>query len=151
MRPATIHPITPIPATARQLAWMSGRWVGERDADRIEEIWTDPHAGMMLGMFRWHQDGAPRFYELLTLEPDGDRLIFRIKHFAPGLVGWEEKDQAVTLDLVSLREGEAVFLKRGEERWMVYQSQPDSGELWAWFDTGTDPHQAGDEFRYSRG
>ncbi|HET6820731.1 MAG TPA: DUF6265 family protein [Candidatus Limnocylindria bacterium] len=151
MRPATIHPITPIPATARQLAWMSGRWVGEHDADRIEEIWTDPHAGMMLGMFRWHQDGAPRFYELLTLEPDGDRLIFRIKHFAPGLVGWEEKDQAVTLDLVSLREGEAVFLKRGEERWMVYQSQPDSGELWAWFDTGTDPHQAGDEFRYSRG
>jgi hypothetical protein len=102
-------------------------------------------------MFRWHQDGAPRFYELLTLEADGDRLIFRIKHFAPGLVGWEEKDQAVTLDLVSLREGEAVFLKRGEERWMVYQSQPDSGELWAWFDTGTDPHQAGDEFRYSRG
>ena len=151
MRPATIHPITPIPATAQQLAWMSGRWVGEHDADRIEEIWTDPHAGMMLGMFRWHPDGAPRFYELLTLEPDGDRLIFRIKHFAPGLVGWEEKDQAVTLDLVSLREGEAVFLKRGEERWMVYQSQPDSGELWAWFDTGTDPHQAGDEFRYSRG
>jgi hypothetical protein len=151
MRSATIHPITPIPANARQLAWMSGRWVGEHDADRIEEIWTDPHAGMMLGMFRWHQDGAPRFYELLTLEPEGDRLIFRIKHFAPGLLGWEEKDQAVTLDLVSLREGEAVFLKRGEERWMVYQSQPDSGELWAWFDTGTEPHQAGDEFRYSRG
>jgi hypothetical protein len=128
---------------------MAGRWIGEHDADRIEEVWSDPHAGMMLGMFRWHQDGAPRFYELLTLEPEGDRLIFRIKHFAPGLVGWEEKDRAVTLDLVSLREGEAIFLKRGEERWMVYQAQPDSGELWAWFDTEGEPHQLGDEFRYS--
>ncbi|HEY7527504.1 MAG TPA: DUF6265 family protein, partial [Candidatus Limnocylindria bacterium] len=130
--------------------WMAGRWVGEHDADRFQEVWSDRHAGMMLGMFRWHRDREPRFYELLTLEPDGDRLIFRIKHFGPGLVGWEEKDEAVTLDLVSLREGEAIFLKRGEERWMVYQAQPDSGELWAWFDTAAAPHGPGDEFRYAR-
>jgi hypothetical protein len=145
-----MHPSTPIPGTAEQLAWMTGRWVGEHDADRIEEVWSDAQPGMMLGMFRWHRDGQPRFYELLTLEPEGDRLIFRIKHFGPGLVGWEEKDEAVTLDLVSLRAGEAIFLKRGEERWMVYQAQPDSGELWAWFDTTGEPHQPGDEFRYTR-
>jgi hypothetical protein len=145
-----MHPTEPVPATADQLAWMAGRWVGEHDADRFEEVWSDPHAGMMLGMFRWHRDREPRFYELLTLEPDGDRLIFRIKHFGPGLVGWEDKDEAVTLDLVSLREGEAIFLKRGEERWMVYQAQPDSGELWAWFDTAAAPHGPGDEFRYAR-
>ncbi|HEY7527162.1 MAG TPA: DUF6265 family protein, partial [Candidatus Limnocylindria bacterium] len=79
-----MHPTEPVPATADQLAWMAGRWVGEHDADRFEEVWSDPQAGMMLGMFRWHRDGLPRFYELLTLEPDGDRLVFRIKHFGPG-------------------------------------------------------------------
>lgn len=146
-----MHPSTPIPARAEQLAWMGGRWLGEHEADRIEEWWADPHAGMMLGMFRWHQAGEPQFYELMSMEPDEDRLIFRIKHFAPGLAGWEEKDEAVTLDLVALRDGEAVFLKRGEDRWMVYQAQPDSGELWAWFDTVAQPHQPGDEFRYTRG
>jgi hypothetical protein len=146
-----MHSTTPIPATTDGFAWMAGRWVGEHGADRIEEWWSEAHAGMMLGMFRWHQDAVPRFYELLSLEPDGAQLIFRIKHFAPGLVGWEEKDAAVTLDLVSLRDGEAIFLKRGEERWMVYQAQADSGELWVWFDTVAEPHQPGDEFRYSRG
>ncbi|HKO32612.1 MAG TPA: DUF6265 family protein, partial [Candidatus Limnocylindria bacterium] len=84
------------------------------------------------------------------MEPDAARLVFRIKHFAPGLVGWEEKDAAVTLDLVKLTDGEAVFLKRGEQRWMVYQRQS-SGELLAWFDTPAEPHVSGDEFRYQRG
>jgi hypothetical protein len=146
-----MHPSSPILATTDDLAWLAGRWVGEHDADRIEESWSQAYAGMMLGMFRWHRDGQPRFYELLSLEPERDRLVFRIKHFGPGLVGWEEKDAAVTLDLISVREGEAVFLKRGEERWMVYQAQPESAELWVWFETPDHPRQAGDEFRYTRG
>ena len=43
------------------------------------------------------------------MEPDDARLVFRIKHFAPGLVGWEEKDAAVTLDLVRLNEARPCF------------------------------------------
>ena len=144
-------PTEPIRAAAGDVAWMAGRWVGEHDGDRIEEWWSESHAGMMLGMFRWHRDGEPRFYELMSMEPDATRLVFRIKHFAPGLVGWEEKDAAVTLDLVKLTDDEAVFLKRGEERWMIYQRQPSSGELLAWFETPAEPHVPGDEFRYKRG
>ena len=146
-----MRPSEPIDAAADELAWMAGRWIGEHDGERIEEWWSEPYAGMMLGMFRWHRGGEPRFYELLSMEPDGMRLAFRIKHFAPGLVGWEEKDAAVTFDLVELTEAEAVFLKRGEERWMVYQRQPESGELLAWFETVAEPRIPGDEFRYARG
>ena len=97
-----MRPSEPIDAAADELAWMAGRWIGEHDGERIEEWWSEPYAGMMLGMFRWHRGGEPRFYELLSMEPDGMRLAFRIKHFAPGLVGWEEKDAAVTFDLVEL-------------------------------------------------
>jgi hypothetical protein len=57
----------------------------------------------------------------------------------------------VTLDLVAVRDGEAIFSKRGEERWMVYQAQPESGDLLVWFDTVADPHVPGDEFHYARG
>ena len=146
-----MHPSAPIAATTDGLGWMVGRWIGEHAGDRIEEWWSEPYAGMMLGMFRWHRDGTPRFYELLSMEPEDDQLVFRIKHFAPGMIGWEEKDDAATFDLVALHDGEAVFLKRGEERWMVYRAQPDSGELLAWFDTVAEPHVPGDEFRYARG
>lgn len=143
-------PSEPIPATVDSLAWMSGRWVGEHDADRIEEWWTEPYAGMMLGMFRWHRDGAPRFYELMTMEPEEDRLVFRIKHFRPGLIGWEEREDAATLDLILVEEGRAAFLKRGEARWMVYQRDAGTDDLIAWFETESEPHAAGDEFRYRR-
>ena len=146
-----MRPTAPIDAAVGEVAWIAGRWVGEHDDDRIEEWWSEPHAGMMLGMFRWHRDGQPRFYELMSMEPDTSRLVFRIKHFAPGLVGWEEKEEAVTLDLVQLSDGEAVFLKRGEDRWMVYQRQSSSGELLAWFETPVEPRVPGDEFRYQRG
>jgi hypothetical protein len=51
----------PVTASVDALGWMSGRWVGEHEADRIEEWWSEPYAGMMLGMFRWHRDGVPRW------------------------------------------------------------------------------------------
>ena len=61
-----------------------------------------------------------------------------------------EKDEAVTLDLVSLENDEAVFLKRGEQRWMVYRLEAGGGQLACWFETESSPRVAGDEFRYSR-
>jgi hypothetical protein len=143
------EPFEPIAATIDALAWISGRWVGLHEADGIEEWWCERYAGMMLGMFRWHRDGASRFYELMSIEPDGERLAFRLKHFAPGLVGWEERDEAVTLDLFALEAERASSLKRGEARWMVYERR-EAGELVAWFEKEGEPHAPGDEFRYSR-
>lgn len=146
-----MHPSQPIEASVDALAWLSGRWVGADGPNRLEEVWTAPEAGMLLGMFRWLRDGAPRFYELMSVEPEVTGLVFRIKHFDPGLKGWEEKDDAVTLDLVACSEDGAVFLKRGERRWMVYRREAETGELLCWFETEASPHAAGDEFHYSRG
>lgn len=145
-----MHPTHPIAAPIESLDWICGRWVGERGSDRFEEWWSEPDGGTMVGMFRWLHDEAPRFYELLTVEPEGDGLAWRIKHFDPGLVGWEERDAAVTLDLVRLDRGEAVFLKRGDPRWMVYRLEPATHELVAYFETADAPHRPDEEFRYAR-
>lgn len=145
-----MHPSTPLPSGIEAVAWLAGRWVGEDGGDRLEEWWSEPHGGMMLGMFRWHRDGAPRFYELMSIEPQDGGLVFRIKHFDPGLIGWEEKGEAVTLDLVALEPDRATFLKRGEERWMVYRREASGDALECWFETQERPHVAGDEFRYGR-
>jgi hypothetical protein len=145
-----MHPTEPIAAPIESLDWIVGRWAGERGADQFEEWWAEPAGGTMVGMFRLLRDGVPRFYELLTVEPEGDRLVWRIKHFGTGLVGWEERDAAVTLDLVGLGTREAVFLKRGDPRWMVYHREPATDELVAYFETADSPHTPDDEFRYAQ-
>ena len=63
-----MHPTEPIAAPIESLDWIVGRW-------------AEPAGGTMVGMFRWLQAGAVRFYELLTVEPEGDGLVWRIKHF----------------------------------------------------------------------
>ena len=145
-----MHPTEPIAAPIESLDWIVGHWAGGRGTDWFEEWWAEPAGGTMVGMFRWLQDGAVRFYELLTVEPEGDHIVWRIKHFKPGLIGWEEKDAAVTLDLVRLDEGEAVFMMRGDPRWMVYRRVPATDELVAYFESTATPHTPDEEFRYAR-
>jgi hypothetical protein len=142
-------PTEPISAPIEALGWIVGSWQGGDGANHYEEWWAEPSGGMMIGMFRWLRDGAPRFYELMTIEPEDGRPVWRIKHFGPGLVGWEERDAAVTLDLVALDGEQATFLKRGETRWMIYRRDP-GGELVAWFETEGVEREPGDEFRYAR-
>lgn len=131
------------------LSWFSGVWTGQVGHDSIEEHWSGPAAGTLMGMFRWIHEGQVRFYELLTIEPDGDQLLMRIKHFSPGLIGWEEKDQAVTLILVRLQPGEASFYRLGgdEPLWLFYRLE-DENTLVAFFERDETGHKQEDEFRY---
>jgi hypothetical protein len=145
------YPTIPIPASIDSLTWLSGDWHRQRGEDSIYEQWSAPVAGVMLGMFRWVRGGEVWFYELCTVETEGEGLVFRIKHFYPGMKGWEEKDEAVTFDLVSLGDGEAAFFKRGGDKpkWMVYR-RVDAGTLVSWFEGEEGTHKEEDEFRYGR-
>ena len=144
------HPISSmVSVSVSDLSWLSGAWYGQVGDDLIEEHWSGPAGGTLLGMFRWIHEGQVRFYELLTIEPDGDRLLMRIKHFGPGLIGWEEKDQAVTLALVGLQTGEAIFYRLGSDEplWLFYRLE-DENTLVAFFEHDETGHKAEDEFRY---
>jgi HEAT repeat protein len=140
---------TPILGSVDNLTWLTGNWHGQRGEDVIDEHWSAPAAGMLMGMFRWLRGGEVWFYELIAVETEGEGLVFRIKHFYPGMKGWEEKDESVTFDLVSLGDGEAAFFKRGgkEPKWMVYR-RVDEGTLVSWFEGEEGTHKEKDEFRY---
>ena len=73
----------------------------------------------------------------------------RIKHFGPGLIGWEEKDQAVTLALVGLQTGEAIFYRLGSDEplWLFYRIE-DENTLVVFFERDETGHKPEDEFRY---
>ena len=91
------------------MAWIAGRWTGEAFGGRFEETWNPPMGGEMMGMFKLVKDDKVSFYELLTIAPEGDSFVLRLKHFSPGLVGWEEKNESEEFPLVSATEKAVLF------------------------------------------
>jgi len=115
----------PRAATIEDAEWLSGRWVGEGLGGEMEEIWSPPVGGQMVGHFRLVRDGAPVFYELMLLDIADGGLRMRIKHFNPDFTGWEEKDAWVTFAPVSVSAEELVFsslriVRQGEDSLLMY-------------------------------
>ena len=97
------------PTKVADLAWLSGRWTGEGLGGRVEEAWSEPDSGSMVGYFRLVKDGKPVFYEIMTLlEADGS-VEMRLKHVNPDMTGWEEKNNYVTFKLVKHDDTGAYF------------------------------------------
>lgn len=97
------------PAKIADIAWLQGYWVGTGLGGTVEEAWSPPSAGTMVGMFRMVKDGKPSFYELASIAEQGGTLRMRIKHLDPDLSSWEDKDKSTEFALIELRDGEARF------------------------------------------
>ena len=87
-------------ASAADMAWLAGSWIGTGLGGVSEEIWSKPNGGIMMGTYRLLKDGKPVFYEMLWLMEAEGTLILRLKHFSPDLVGWEDKDKSVDFKFV---------------------------------------------------
>jgi hypothetical protein len=87
-------------ATIADMAWLAGHWTGEGLGGLIEEVWSPPRNGVMMGMFRLVRDGKPIFYELLTLAEERGSLTLRLKRFNADLTGWEEKDKTIDFPFI---------------------------------------------------
>ena len=76
--------------------------------------------------------------EITTLVEWGTSLLFRVKHFAPDLRGWEPQEKTVDFPLVRVAPG-ALFLGG-----MTYRRTADGLESWVIIgekDGGTRPEQ----------
>lgn len=104
------------------LAFIAGAWKGELGGGVIEEHWSAPEGNNMMGMFRYVKDGQVTFYEMQTIEQEEGQLpILRIKHYHPGLRGWEEKDESVTFTLREVEGQRAVFDEDDSSTQLIYQ------------------------------
>ena len=97
------------PATIDAVAWMVGSWVGEAFGGDVEEVWTPPSAGTMVGMFKLAHDGKPSMYEFQIVVQEEGSLTLKLKHYHADFRGWEEKDEHVSFPLVKLGEDVAYF------------------------------------------
>jgi hypothetical protein len=87
-------------ARIADMAWLAGQWTGEFMGGTIDEVWSEPSGGAMVGFFRLVKDGKPVFYEILTLMESAGSVEMRLKHVNPDMTGWEEKKDFVTFRLV---------------------------------------------------
>ena len=88
------------PARISELAWLAGRWEGEGLGGTVDEVWSQPAGGAMVGHFRLVRDAKPVFYEIMTLIESQGSVEMRLKHVNPDMTGWEEKGDFVTFRLV---------------------------------------------------
>lgn len=62
--------------SAESLAWMSGHWAATIDGVQMEELWTAPQGGLLLGLHRdVRRDGRVSF-EFLRIAEEDNGLVF---------------------------------------------------------------------------
>lgn len=137
------------PGHVKGLAFLEGKWAATVEGELWEEQWMAPSEDSAVGICRAIKNGRTFLYEVLTVEQDEEGAVLRLKHFNRGLVGWEEKDVAVEVPLVSLTAGEAVFAKvDGSLRLTYRRTGPD--ELLAILERTKKGKAVTTEFRYTR-
>ena len=151
--PPSETPPPGVRATVDRLAFVSGDWELVDGEDLLTEHWTEPHGDCLLGSFRWMKPGGEVWmYELLTMRDEGEGVTLRFRHFAADLVGWEEKDDPLTLRLVELSENRAVFRHYGGDGdpWTMTFHRRDADSLSVILDQSAGAKSEPQEFAYRR-
>jgi hypothetical protein len=63
-------------ATLKDLAWMAGHWTGEDGGTVMEEIWTTPGGGLLLGLHRDVGANGKSFFEFLRVEETKEGIVY---------------------------------------------------------------------------
>jgi hypothetical protein len=129
------------------LSFISGSWQAAWGGGLGEEHWSNPSGDGMIGTFRFVKDGKARFYELMLLEQTSAGPVLKLKHFNPGLIGWEEKAQVHTFHLIEYKEMIAVFeLDDKKSRLTFNRTSKDLLTVLLEQDTDGKPHS--EEFKF---
>ena len=91
------------------VTWLSGHWVGEGLCGVVEEWWSAPGGGAMMGVFRLTSGEETEFYELFTISEEKGQWGMRLQHFHSVLKGWEENDEPLVWESTVLEEGKFGF------------------------------------------
>lgn len=95
-----IEPREPVAAKAAELAWLAGNWSGKRRNSSIEERWSEPDGGALLGTSRTVNGGKMTAFEFLRVVEKDGKLVYVAQ---PG------GRTATEFVLVELDESRAVF------------------------------------------
>ncbi len=84
-------------------AWMKGHWEGTGLGGKVEETWSRPNNGVMVGTFRLMSGEDTEFYEICWIEQNAGQLAYKVKHFSKDFEAWEEKKEYVSFRFLEQR------------------------------------------------
>jgi hypothetical protein len=116
---------TPDKATLADVAFIAGKGMGSLGGGVIEEHWSTPAGDSMMGMFRYTKGDRTVFYEFLLIEQTATGPVLRLKHFNPGLIGWEEKAEVFSYPLADLKPRRAVFERPDKQTSLIFDGTRD--------------------------
>lgn len=96
-------------ATLADAAFLIGRWSGTAFGEKMEESWSEPSGGSMVGTFKLFNGDDPAMYEIMLLTVEDGTLSLKVKHFSADFTAWEDKDDYVNFRLVAKAPGELHF------------------------------------------
>lgn len=145
-----VHAADPKPPTSvSDLAWIAGQWQGQKGGDPLDEHWSTPASGTMMGMFRWIKGGKILVYEFLAIEDGPKGPVLLLRHFRSGLIALEEKDSPLRCPLAGGGPGEAIFACESEPTRLIYRRAGENG-LTVLLERQKDGQARTDEFVYQR-
>jgi hypothetical protein len=121
---------------------MAGDWRQQTPTGSIDEHWTQPAGGSMLGMSRLISNGQTVFFEYLRLEARPDGLYF---------IAHPKARPGVEFKLARCAEGEAVFEnpQNDHPKRILYWRAPGGG-LSARIEGEADGKAVAEDFVYTR-
>ncbi len=104
-----------VKATLEALAFLRGTWTGTMGTDRVEETWSAPAGGSIVGMFRWMKDTkATTMFELLAITHADGVPTLRLRHFGETFEPWKGECEGVAAMRASVIEASrVVFTNEG--------------------------------------
>lgn len=115
------------PVPVAQLKWLEGTW---SDGGSNEEQWRWTEHGLF-GSYRALKDGKPHFYEVVTIEPEGNETVLLMRMFGRGLGAFGITEKApLRFLLESSDENTATFITDDAEKTqLVYTRKKDKLEV----------------------
>jgi hypothetical protein len=105
----------------QDFAFLTGRWRGGIQGGLFDEEWSQPSADSMMGMFRYMENGKVHFYEFMVIEATPSGPLLHLRHFDPGLTGWEDKGAPLTYTVESYTENQVVFVNGDKSTTLMYR------------------------------
>lgn len=100
---------------------IEGHWKGQFNGGPIEASWSAPEGDNIVGYIRMILQNKPHLYEIFAFEQTDQGPIVRVKHFKPGLISVEEKEDADTYHFIESSKNEALFERADQQVRIIYE------------------------------
>ncbi|MEH6743604.1 MAG: DUF6265 family protein [Hyphomonas sp.] len=113
------------PASLAEVDWLVGYWIGDMPEGPVEQVFLPADKGQLPSFVRATNPDGIIFYEISNIIAQDGTLFIRLRHFTPGLSGWEDQSGPIDRRLLAI-EGDTLYFDRvsfrrtGPDAYTVY-------------------------------